>query len=324
MTEVQQIQAPIAAEMADFERRFRASMKSNTPLLDRITHYIVKRKGKQMRPMFVFLSAKLCGQVNDATFTAASLIELLHTATLVHDDVVDDANLRRGFFSINALWKNKIAVLVGDYLLSRGLLLSVENKEFELLRIVSTAVREMSEGELLQMEKTRKLNITEKIYFDIIRQKTASLISACCESGAFSAKADADACARMQQFGEKVGIAFQIKDDLFDYAAGGDIGKPTGIDIKEKKMTLPLIYTLQHAERKERRWIVNTVKHHNRNKERVRQVIEHVVQSGGIAYATEQMENYRNEAIKILHSFEQTEARDALEQLVNYTINRKK
>ncbi len=324
MTEVQQIQAPIAAEMADFERRFRASMKSNTPLLDRITHYIVKRKGKQMRPMFVFLSAKLCGQVNDATFTAASLIELLHTATLVHDDVVDDANLRRGFFSINALWKNKIAVLVGDYLLSRGLLLSVENKEFELLRIVSTAVREMSEGELLQMEKTRKLNITEKIYFDIIRQKTASLISACCESGAFSAKADADACARMQQFGEKVGIAFQIKDDLFDYAAGGDIGKPTGIDIKEKKMTLPLIYTLQHAERKERRWIVNTVKHHNRNKERVRQVIDHVVQSGGIAYATEQMENYRNEAIKILHSFEQTEARDALEQLVNYTINRKK
>lgn len=324
MTEVQQIQAPIAAEMADFERRFRASMKSNTPLLDRITHYIVKRKGKQMRPMFVFLSAKLCGQVNDATFTAASLIELLHTATLVHDDVVDDANLRRGFFSINALWKNKIAVLVGDYLLSRGLLLSVENNQFELLRIVSTAVREMSEGELLQMEKTRKLNITEKIYFDIIRQKTASLISACCESGAFSAKADADACARMQQFGEKVGIAFQIKDDLFDYSAGGDIGKPTGIDIKEKKMTLPLIYTLQHAERKERRWIVNTVKHHNRNKERVRQVIDHVVQSGGIAYATDQMENYRNEAIKILHSFEQSEARNALEQLVNYTINRKK
>lgn len=324
MTEVQKIQSPIAAEMAEFEHRFRTSMKSKTPLLDRITHYIVKRKGKQMRPMFVFLSAKLCGPIGDTTFTAASLIELLHTATLVHDDVVDDANLRRSFFSINALWKNKIAVLVGDYLLSRGLLMSIERNEFELLRIVSNAVREMSEGELLQMEKTRKLNITEAVYYDIIRQKTASLISACCESGAFSAKADEGARTRMRAFGEAVGMAFQIKDDLFDYAQGGEIGKPTGIDIKEKKMTLPLIYTLEHADKKDRRWIVNTVKHHNTDKVRVKRVIDFVTAGGGITYAAEKMEGHREEAIKILHSFEQSDARDALEGLVNYTINRKK
>jgi octaprenyl-diphosphate synthase len=324
MNVVQQIQSPIAAEMAEFEQRFRASMKSSTPLLDRITHYIVKRKGKQMRPMFVFLSAKLCGGITDSTFTAASLIELLHTATLVHDDVVDDANRRRGFFSINALWKNKIAVLVGDFLLSRGLLMSVEKNEFELLRIVSSAVREMSEGELLQMEKTRRLNITEEIYFQIIRQKTASLISACCESGAFSAKADENTRLRMRAFGDHVGIAFQIKDDLFDYDTGSQIGKPTGIDIKEKKMTLPLIYTLEQADKSDRRWIVNTVKHHNRDKVRVQKVIDHVVERGGITYAAKKMEHYRSEAIKILHSFEQTEVRDALEQLVNYTINRKK
>lgn len=324
MTEVQQIQSPIAAEMADFEVRFRASMKSSTPLLDRITHYIVKRKGKQMRPMFVFLSAKLCGGVTDATFTAASLIELLHTATLVHDDVVDDANLRRGFFSINALWKNKIAVLVGDYLLSQGLLMSIDKGEFELLRIVSNAVREMSEGELLQMEKTRKLNITEEVYFHIIRQKTASLISACCESGAFSANADEVQRANMKAFGEKVGISFQIKDDLFDYSASGQIGKPTGIDIKEKKMTLPLIYTLQNASKADRRWIVNTVKHHNRDKEKVRKVTSFVLDSGGITYAAGKMEAYRAEALEILHKFERSDARDALEKLVNYTINRTK
>lgn len=324
MTEVEKIRAPIDAQMIEFEQRFRASMKSKTPLLDRITHYIVKRKGKQMRPMFVFLSAQLCGRIGDATFTAASLIELLHTATLVHDDVVDDANLRRGFFSINALWKNKIAVLVGDYLLSRGLLMSIERNEFELLRIVSGAVREMSEGELLQMEKTRKLNITEAVYYEIIRQKTASLISACCESGAHSAGADEDARKRMRTFGEYVGMAFQIKDDLFDYTSGGEIGKPTGIDIKEKKMTLPLIHTLEHASKADRSRMVNTVKHHNKNKRRVGELIDMVVTRGGISYAAEKMEYYREAAVKILYSFERSDARDALERLVNYTINRKK
>jgi len=300
-------------------------MKSKTPLLDKISHYIIKRKGKQMRPMFVFLTAKICGQVNDSTYTAASLIELLHTATLVHDDVVDDANLRRGFFSINALWKNKIAVLVGDFLLSRGLLMSIDAGEFELLKIVSNAVREMSEGELMQMEKARKLNITEDIYFDIIRQKTASLIAACCQSGAHSVNADPDAVERMRLFGEKVGIAFQIKDDLFDYNSGGsEIGKPTGIDIKEKKMTLPLIYALSNASSADRRWIIRTVKRDNTDKEKVQRVIDFVYESGGIAYAQKIMLQYRTEALEILYSFEQGEARTALEGLVNYTIERKK
>lgn len=322
---VKEIKASIATEMDEFEIRFKRSMKSNTPLLDKISNYIIKRKGKQMRPMFVFLTAKLCGEVNDSTYTAASLIELLHTATLVHDDVVDDANLRRGFFSINALWKNKIAVLVGDFLLSRGLLLSIDNGEFNLLRIVSNAVREMSEGELLQMEKARKLNITEEIYFDIIRQKTASLIAACCQSGAHSVNAGKDAEDRMNQFGEKVGIAFQIKDDLFDYNSNGDdIGKPTGIDIKEKKMTLPLIYALSKASASDRRWIIRTIKRDNNNKEKVQRVVDFVFQSGGIEYAQEIMLQYRKEALEILFSFEDSEPRRALEGLVNYTIERKK
>ncbi|MEO0404369.1 MAG: polyprenyl synthetase family protein, partial [Bacteroidota bacterium] len=242
MQTVAQIKAPISEEMKHFEAHFKESMKSKTPLLDKITHYIIKRKGKQMRPMFVFLSAKLCGGITDASYTAASLIELLHTATLVHDDVVDDAHLRRGFFSINALWKNKIAVLVGDFLLSKGLLMSVEKKQFRLLELVSEAVQEMSEGELLQMEKARKLNITEDIYFEIIRRKTASLIAACCASGAASAGVSEEVIEKMKQFGTYVGIAFQIKDDLFDYGGGENIGKPTGIDIKERKMTLPLIH----------------------------------------------------------------------------------
>jgi len=322
---VKEIKASIADEMNEFEIRFKQSMKSNTPLLDKISNYIIKRKGKQMRPMFVFLTAKLCGEVNDSTYTAASLIELLHTATLVHDDVVDDANLRRGFFSINALWKNKIAVLVGDFLLSRGLLLSIDNGEFNLLRIVSHAVREMSEGELLQMEKARKLNITEEIYFDIIRQKTASLIAACCQSGAHSVNAGPDAEKRMNQFGEKVGIAFQIKDDLFDYNSNGDdIGKPTGIDIKEKKMTLPLIYALSKASVSDRRWIIRTIKRDNTNKAKVQRVVDFVFQSGGIEYAQEIMLRYRKEALEILFSFEDSESRRALEGLVNYTIERKK
>jgi len=324
MARVNEIKSPIASEMDEFEDRFRESMKSNTPLLDKITHYIVRRKGKQMRPMFVFLSAKLCGGINDSTYVAASLIELLHTATLVHDDVVDDANLRRGFFSVNALWKNKIAVLVGDFLLSRGLLMSVDEGEFELLKIVSTAVREMSEGELLQMEKARRLDITEDVYFDIIRQKTASLIAACCQSGAHSSKIDSDAQERMRIFGEKTGIAFQIKDDLFDYDSEGNIGKPTGIDIKEKKMTLPLIYALSKADRKQKRWLINTVKNHHEDKNRVNKVIDYVISAGGIEYTRSKMLMYRDEALEILHTFEKNEARTSLEALVNYTIERKK
>lgn len=324
MIGVKEIKAPISAEMDEFEHRFRASMRSNTPLLDKITHYIVKRKGKQMRPMFVFLSAKMCGGINDSTYVAASLIELLHTATLVHDDVVDDANLRRGFFSINALWKNKIAVLVGDFLLSRGLLMSVDEGEFELLKIVSTAVKEMSEGELMQMEKARKLDITEEVYFDIIRQKTASLIAACCQSGAHSADTDLAAQEKMRLFGEKTGIAFQLKDDLFDYDISGKIGKPTGIDIKEKKMTLPLIYALAKAEKRERKWLINSVKNHHEDKNRVAEVIDYVMGSGGIEYARHKMLGYRDEALEILHTFEKGEARNSLEGLVNYTIERKK
>ncbi|HLV53572.1 MAG TPA: polyprenyl synthetase family protein, partial [Cryomorphaceae bacterium] len=287
-------------------------------------HYIVKRKGKQMRPMFVFLSARLCGDTNDATYTAASLIELLHTATLVHDDVVDDANLRRGFFSINALWKNKIAVLVGDFLLARGLLLSVEEGRYELLRIVSEAVSQMSEGELLQIEKSRKLDITEEVYFDIIRQKTASLIAACCSSGAHSVGADEETTKRMGKFGELVGMAFQIKDDLFDYGSGQGIGKPTGIDIKEKKLTLPLIYAINNASKSDRRRIIQTVKHHNTDKVRVGEIIQYVVDSGGLDYAHGKMMEFRDRALEILHTFESGDARNALEELVNYTIHRKK
>ena len=299
-------------------------MKSHVALLDKITHYIVKRKGKQMRPLFVFLSAKLFGEVTESTHNAAALIELLHTATLVHDDVVDDAYQRRGFFSLNALWKNKIAVLVGDYLLSRGLLLSVEKKEFRLLEIVSQAVREMSEGELLQIEKTRKLNIDESIYFDIIRQKTATLIAACCAAGVSSAKQSEEWIEKARLFGEKVGIAFQIKDDLFDYGGGGDIGKPTGIDIKEKKTTLPLIYALNKAEKKQRNHVINLVKNKNEDTKSVHEVIEFVKESGGIEYATQRMHHFVDEAKAILGQFPQNDASKALEQLVDYTVNRKK
>lgn len=323
MNTVKEIKAPIADEMKRFEQHFRESMSSRAPLLDKITHYIVKRKGKQMRPMFVFLSAKLCGGVQDSSFVAASLIELLHTATLVHDDVVDDASKRRGFFSINALWKNKIAVLVGDYLLAKGLLLSVDQGEYKLLQIVSGAVREMSEGELLQMEKARLLNITEPVYFDIIRQKTASLIASCCQSGACSAGATEEDQNKMRDFGECVGIAFQIKDDLFDYG-NGDIGKPTGIDIKERKMTLPLIYALEHADKSKRKELIRIIKRHHDNPRRVQEVVDYVIESGGIEYTRTRMMEYKNQAIRILKSFPQSEARNALEGLVNYTINRKK
>ena len=310
--------------MEEFENYFKAAMKSDNLLLDKITHYIIKRKGKQMRPMFVFLSSKLCGGITPATYTAASLIELLHTATLVHDDVVDNANTRRGFFSVNALWKNKIAVLVGDYLLSQGLLMSVENNQFELLRIVSRAVKEMSEGELLQQEKSRLLNINEEVYYNIIRQKTASLIAACCKSGASAANADDDSIERMYQFGLNIGLAFQIKDDLLDYGFGEKIGKPIGIDIQERKITLPLIYTLQKSSSSDRRNLVNIVKRHNTDKSKVQELIDMVVASGGIDYASRKMEEFRDEALGVLFTFPQSDTRNSLQELVEYTINRKK
>ena len=318
------IKAPIAGEMIEFESWFKDSMKSRVALLDKIMHYIIKRKGKQLRPMFVFLSARLFDQTRDATYIAASLIELLHTATLVHDDVVDDAHRRRGFFSINALWKNKIAVLVGDYLLSRGLLLAVDKGQFDLLRLVSNAVREMSEGELLQMEKARRLDIEEDVYYDIIRKKTATLIAACCACGAASVGRDEETVGKMKEFGELVGMAFQIKDDLFDYGTDENIGKPTGIDIREKKMTLPLIYALNNSSYLEKRKLINIVKNHNTDRKKVKEAIAMVVEKGGISYATERMNEFRDRALELLHTFEDNEARNSLEVLVNYTIERKK
>ena len=319
---LEEIKSPIAREMEEFEPRFRASMQTRVLLLDKIMNYIVKRKGKQMRPMFVFLSAGACGEISDSTFRGASLIELLHTASLVHDDVVDDANYRRGFFSVNALWKNKIAVLVGDFLLSRGLLLSVEHKEYQLLEIVSNAVREMSEGELLQMEKSRSLNMTESIYFEIIRQKTASLISSCCAVGASSTGAPADVIQKMKLFGEKVGMAFQIKDDLFDYGEE-EIGKPLGIDIKEKKMTLPLIHALTKATWLEKRRIMNIVKQDRKSQKQVSAVIDFVKKNGGIEYAKEKMNTFHQEALKLLEDFSDSTYKSSLIELVQFTINRK-
>ena len=313
----------IGAQLSLFEKKFGESAKStNHYLLNHIMKFIIRRKGKQMRPMFVFLSAEIAGGINEVSYRAASLIELLHTATLVHDDVVDNSMKRRDFFSLNALWKNKIAVLVGDYLLSKGLLLSIENGDYKILEITSRAVKEMSEGELLQMEKARKLDINEDIYFEIIRAKTASLLSAACAAGAFSATADAVVTERFRLFGEKVGIAFQIKDDLFDYGQD-NIGKPTGIDIKEKKMTLPLIYALQHTDAATKRKIIYTVKNNNNDKAKVNEVISYVQQSGGIAYAEEKMKLYREEAVQLLHTYPDTPARRAMEELVNYVINRK-
>src|SRR5690554_3916432 len=316
-----EIKAPIAGEMKDFELKFRASMKTRVLLLDKIMDYIVKRKGKQMRPMFVFLSAGTTGRIRESTFRGASLIELLHTATLVHDDVVDEANYRRGFFSVNALWKNKVAVLVGDFLLSRGLLLSVESQDFNLLQIVTDAVKEMSEGELLQIEKSRRLDITEEVYFDIIRQKTASLIASCCAVGASSSGADANAVNRMWQFGEKIGMAFQIKDDLFDYGES-EIGKPLGIDIKEKKMTLPLIHALSKAPWLERRKIIRTIRNDSDKPKKVREVIDFVRASGGIEYAQQAMHKFHAEALEILDTFPDSVYRNSLRQLVQFTIDR--
>jgi octaprenyl-diphosphate synthase len=321
----EQIKQPILSEMELFESKFHDAMTSKVALLNRITYYIVNRKGKQMRPMFVFLTAKMIsgGSVNERTYRGASVIELIHTATLVHDDVVDDSNQRRGFFSINALWKNKIAVLVGDYLLSKGLLLSIDNGDFDLLQIISVAVREMSEGELLQIEKARRLDITEDIYYEIIRQKTATLIAACCALGAKSVSDDTILVEKMRKFGELIGMAFQIKDDLFDYTDEA-IGKPTGIDIKEQKMTLPLIHVLNHCTSQEKKWLINSIKNHNKDKKRVKEVIAFVKNNNGLAYAEEKMRQFQEEALQLLQAFPQSDYKEALILMVNYVIERKK
>ena len=323
MLSLDEIKKPIAAELDTFEGKFKSSMQSSVPLLDRITHYIVKRKGKQIRPMFVFFSASLCGGITEATHRGAALVELLHTATLVHDDVVDNSYQRRGFFSVNALWKNKIAVLVGDFLLSKGLLLSINNGDFALLKIVSDAVKQMSEGELLQIEKARKLDITEDVYYEVIRQKTASLVASCCAVGAASVGASAEIVAKAKLLGEKIGMAFQIKDDLFDYG-DAEIGKPTGIDIKEKKMTLPLIYALNHATWSEKRNIINLVKNHSENPKKVTEVIDFVKKSGGIAYTTQVMKRFVEEANEILFTFPDSTFRKSLHDLVRFSIERTK
>lgn len=300
-------------------------MSSKVALLNRITYYIVNRKGKQMRPMFVFLTAKMVndGEVNERTYRGASVIELIHTASLVHDDVVDDSNKRRGFFSINALWKNKIAVLVGDYLLSKGMLLSVDHGDFDLLKIISIAIREISEGELLQIDKARRLDITETVYYEIIRQKTATLIAACCSLGACSVKPGSEDVETFRKFGELCGMAFQIKDDLFDYGRE-KIGKPTGIDIKEQKMTLPLIYALNNCSATEKKWLINSVKNHNKDKRRVKEVIALVKEKGGLAYAVAKMHDFKNEALKLLEPYPPSDYKEALMLMVNYVVDRKK
>ena len=324
MKPVELIKLPIKNEMELFEEKFKDSMLSKVPLLNRITYYIVRRKGKQMRPMFVFLVAKMVsdGGFDERTYRGASVVELIHTATLVHDDVVDESNRRRGFFSVNALWKNKIAVLVGDFLLSKGLLLSIDNEDFDLLKLISIAVREMSEGELLQIEKARKLDITEAIYFDIIRKKTATLIAACCGIGAASVGANNDTVQQMRKFGEYIGIAFQIKDDLFDYS-DEKIGKPTGIDIKEQKMTLPLIYTLNNCSKKEKSWLINSIKKHNKDKKRVKEVIAFVKENGGLEYTAAQMNDYKNKAIAILENYPKSKYKSSLLTMIDYVVERK-
>lgn len=324
MSSLNKIQAPIQSEMKAFEPKFREYMASKVALLDRITYYIVKRKGKQLRPMLVFLSAKMHGLIDEASYRGAALVELMHTATLVHDDVVDDSNMRRGFFSINALWKNKIAVLVGDYLLSRVLLLSVENKEYRLLELISSAVRDMSEGELLQIEKARRLDIDESVYFDIITKKTASLIAACCAVGAASVKSSEEEVERMRLFGESLGIAFQIKDDLFDFQKSAKTGKPTGIDIQEQKMTLPLIYALRNASSSDKKFMIRVVKKYNHDRQKVEQVMAMVRESGGIEYAEQKMRDYHQKALDLLEHYPEKEEKKSLIELAEYVISRSK
>jgi len=325
MSAADKIKAPIKDEMRKFEPFFRSSMQTSVTLLNIIMNYLLRRKGKQMRPMFVFLTAKMLNdEVRESTYTAASLIELLHTATLIHDDVVDEAYERRGFFSINALWKSKISVLIGDYLLSKGLLLAVEHNEYELLKIVSVAVREMSEGELLQIQKSRKLNITEEVYYDIIRKKTASLIAACTACGAKSSGAEDSLVDKMWKFGESLGMAFQIKDDLLDYQNNGSIGKPSGNDIKEKKLTLPIIYALENSSVPEKKKMLGIVKRHNKNKRKVQEVIDFVIARGGIEYATQRMNEYKEKALDLLEEMPQNISKEALLELADYVVTRKK
>jgi len=324
MSSVDVILSPIKNEMAEFEVRFKDSMQSDVSLLEKINHYIIKRKGKQVRPMFVFLCAKMLGENADKTYDAAILIELLHTATLVHDDVVDDANERRGSFSVNAIWKNKIAVLVGDFMLSKILLLSLEKENTELLKIIARSVKDMSEGELLQIEKARLLDITEDIYYDVIKKKTASLISSCCEIGAASVNADEEIRKKMKDFGEKAGLAFQIKDDIFDYGDGTNIGKPTGTDIRERKLTLPIIYVLNNSSKEIRKELINIIKNHNESKKHIKRAIDIVIKNGGIDYANKQMNLFAEKALNLLAEIPSSEFKTALLELVNYTINRKK
>ncbi|MDB4324280.1 polyprenyl synthetase family protein [Crocinitomicaceae bacterium] len=323
MMTVKQILEPIGEEMSEFEGRFTESMKSKVPMLNKITHYIIRRKGKQMRPMFIFLTAKMLGDVDEKSYDAATLVELLHTATLVHDDVVDDANERRGFFSVNALWKNKIAVLVGDFMLSKVLLLSIENENLKMLAVVARAVREMSEGELLQIEKARKLDITEEIYFEVIRKKTASLIATCCELGAISVERF-DVSETMREFGETIGIAFQLKDDIFDYGEPGNIGKPTGLDIRERKMTLPLIHVLNNSPLEIKKELINIVKNHNEDPKKVKRAIELVIENGGIEYTHRKMEEYKQKSLELISRIPESSSKKALIGLIEYTINRKK
>lgn len=312
----------IEEELKTFAQHFKEAVKSNTPLLDRIMRFIVKRKGKQLRPMFVLLSAKLCGEVNDTAYRAASLVEVLHTATLVHDDVVDDSMERRGFFSTYALWKAKANVLIGDYLLAKGLLLSLDNKDYQVLHILSDAVRKMSEGELLQLEKARSLNLKEDVYFEIIRNKTASLLASACAAGAWSTSQDPGITEKMRQFGEKAGIAFQIKDDLFDYASE-NVGKPTGNDIKEKKLTLPLIYTLNNADKETKRKMIRIIKHNNKERDKVNWVISRVVESGGINYARHKMNEFKQQALDIMNEFPDSPVRKGLQDMVIFVTDRK-
>ena len=320
---VEEIKKPINSEMKLFEQKFYESMQSKVPLLDKVTRFIVTTKGKQMRPMFIFLCAKLLGEVNEKTYRGASMIELIHTATLVHDDVVDESFKRRNFFSINALWKNKIAVLVGDYLLSKSVLLSTDNKDYDLLSVISRTIREMSEGELLQLEKARKLDITEEVYYEIIRQKTATLISACCEIGVLSNNSDEILAKKMRDFGTYTGMAFQIKDDLFDYLSSNVIGKPVGIDIKEQKMTLPLIFTLKNCSENDRKYYFKTIKNYNNDKKRVKELIDFVKKSGGLEYAIGVMKDLQQKAKNILNDFPDSQAKISLNLMLDYVIERK-
>ena len=323
MKEIERIKFPIKNEIELFESKFEKSMNSNVPLLNRITHYVVNRKGKQMRPMFVFLTAKMLtnGKINEKVYRAASVIELIHTATLVHDDVVDSSNMRRGFFSINALWKNKIAVLVGDFLLSKGMLLCIDNNDFDLLKLISKSVKDMSQGELLQIEKARRMDIDEDIYFEIVRKKTASLISSCCALGASASNVSENKIVQLANFGEKIGIAFQLKDDLFDYG-NKKVGKPTGIDIKEKKLTLPIIFSLNNSSKSKKRWLINCIKNHNNDKKVVKEVIEFVKESGGIDYTISKLKLFQRQALDSLNSFNDNQYKKSLSQLVNYVIER--